>query len=316
MTKVQLNNLANLQNEASAVSIINNNNDALETFSNNTLSRDGTQPNQMGAELDMNSNRILNLPQPITDTEPVRLIDVAVITEPASGNVTSIATPVGGELTQYSGSTGKVITQYNSTGILKTASGVPSAATQGTDYYAPSGTDVRIVDGGTGQSTALAAFDALKQSSTSSYVGAVQLATTTEATTGTNTTKAVTPAGLPAYYNSVIGTSLLPYSPITRTVTSKSASYTLALVDAGDVLIYASTSAGTFTIPTNASVAFPVGTQIDFIVGSSGKLTISPASGVTLIASGSQFSISQLYGAATLLQYGANAWILFGNIST
>jgi hypothetical protein len=49
------------------------------------------------------------------------------------------------------------------TGIVKntTATGVLSIATAGTDYYNPGGTDVAIGDGGTGQSTKTAAFDAL-----------------------------------------------------------------------------------------------------------------------------------------------------------
>jgi hypothetical protein len=42
------------------------------------------------------------------------------------------------------------------TGIVKntTGTGVQSIATQGTDYYAPGGTDVAVADGGTGSSTA------------------------------------------------------------------------------------------------------------------------------------------------------------------
>lgn len=46
----------------------------------NTLSRDGTTPNQMESALDMNSNRILNLPAPVSGTDPVRLKDIAGIT--------------------------------------------------------------------------------------------------------------------------------------------------------------------------------------------------------------------------------------------
>lgn len=42
----------------------------------NTLSRDGTSPNQMEAPLDMNSNRLLNLPAPEFPTDPVRLVDL------------------------------------------------------------------------------------------------------------------------------------------------------------------------------------------------------------------------------------------------
>lgn len=53
----------------------NSNNTATATAMENTLSRDGTAPNQMGAVLDMNSNRIINLPAPATDNEPLRRID-------------------------------------------------------------------------------------------------------------------------------------------------------------------------------------------------------------------------------------------------
>ena len=54
------------------------------------------------------------------------------------------------------------------TGLLlsTTGTGVVSIAAQGTDYYAPGGTDVAIADGGTGQSTATAAFDALAPTTT------------------------------------------------------------------------------------------------------------------------------------------------------
>lgn len=57
----------------SLITTINNNSDLIEAALENTLSRDGTAPNQMDAELDMNSNPIYNLPEAVTDTEPVRL---------------------------------------------------------------------------------------------------------------------------------------------------------------------------------------------------------------------------------------------------
>lgn len=49
--------------------LYNANNDLIETALENTLSRDGTSPNTMGASLDMNSNRILNLPSPVGNAE-------------------------------------------------------------------------------------------------------------------------------------------------------------------------------------------------------------------------------------------------------
>jgi hypothetical protein len=66
-------------------------------------------------------------------------------------------------------------------------------------YYYAGGPDVAIADGGTGASTALAAFDNLKQAATESYTGAVELATPTEAATGTDTSRAATAAGLTAF---------------------------------------------------------------------------------------------------------------------
>lgn len=75
MSKLSLTNLVNLQNENTAVTAINANNAAIVTAMNNALFRNGTSPNQMTATLDMNSNRIINLPQASTNTEPVRLGD-------------------------------------------------------------------------------------------------------------------------------------------------------------------------------------------------------------------------------------------------
>lgn len=72
MAKLTLTDLTNLSNEQSVVSSINNNNASIETALENTLSRDGSTPNTMSADLDMDSNQILNLPAATVDTEPVR----------------------------------------------------------------------------------------------------------------------------------------------------------------------------------------------------------------------------------------------------
>lgn len=79
MAKLTTNPLASLAVESTAVSNINGNFDLVETALENTLSRDGTSPNQMNANLDMNGYRILNLPAPISDLEPLRLIDAELI---------------------------------------------------------------------------------------------------------------------------------------------------------------------------------------------------------------------------------------------
>jgi hypothetical protein len=71
--KLTLNDVGNLQNESSAVTTLAQNNRAIETAIENTLSRDGTSPNNMQSDLDMDSNRIINLPDALTAQEPVTL---------------------------------------------------------------------------------------------------------------------------------------------------------------------------------------------------------------------------------------------------
>jgi len=65
--------LFDLASGSFTVDLLNANFALIETALENTLSRDGTAPNPMNASLDMNSNRILNLPAAATSSEPVTL---------------------------------------------------------------------------------------------------------------------------------------------------------------------------------------------------------------------------------------------------
>lgn len=69
MAKLTLATIANiLIDPISAALNINNNSAAIATAMENTLSRDGTTPNQMGADLDMNTNDVLNVGSMTIDT--------------------------------------------------------------------------------------------------------------------------------------------------------------------------------------------------------------------------------------------------------
>lgn len=74
--KLTLVDLASLDNPVTAIANINANSALIETALENTLSRNGTSPNTMSADLDMNSNQILNLPEPSANTDVVRLVDL------------------------------------------------------------------------------------------------------------------------------------------------------------------------------------------------------------------------------------------------
>jgi hypothetical protein len=76
MPKITLSNVGSLIDTTTAAATINSNFATVQTAFDNTLSRDGTQPNPMESNIDMNSNRILNLPVPVSLNEPVRLGDI------------------------------------------------------------------------------------------------------------------------------------------------------------------------------------------------------------------------------------------------
>jgi hypothetical protein len=95
-----------------------------------------------------------------------------------------------------------------------------------------------------------------------------------------------------------------------------SASFTLALTDNFKTynLSHASTTI-TVTIPTNASVAFPTGTQISFIRGGDATCSFSASGGVTLnTVSGGGTSILDKYTMAALIKTGTDTWLLVGNV--
>lgn len=129
MSKITLTNLADLSNENSAVTTINNNMQIIQTEMDNTLSRDGTSPNQMSATMDMNSKRIINLPAPISSTEPVRVADLA-----GGSAVTVNNLPTGG-------TTGQVLSKIDGTSynVQWVTSGTASSATPLMDGVAATG---------------------------------------------------------------------------------------------------------------------------------------------------------------------------------
>jgi hypothetical protein len=67
---------------------------------------------------------------------------------------------------------------------------------------------------------------------------------------------------------------------------AETASYTAVLANNGQVVTMDNGSANTFSIPTNASVAFPIGTQINVLQIGAGQTTIQAVtSGTTTIQS-------------------------------
>lgn len=114
-------------------------------------------------------------------------------------------------------------TETDLTGILKGDGANVGTAVAGTDYYNPGGTDVAIADGGTGASTAAAAFTALKQAASETATGVVELATDAETITGTDTTRVVTPANIQAKVASDTAKGIVELATTAETTTGTDA---------------------------------------------------------------------------------------------
>jgi hypothetical protein len=91
--------------------------------------------------------------------------------------------------------------------------------------------------------------------------------------------------------------------------------YTLVLTDAGKMVTLTNASAITLTIPTNASVAFPVNTRIDLLQYGAGQVTVGGA-GVTINSSGAKLKLTGQYSGASLWKKATDTWVLIGDLSS
>jgi len=96
--------------------------------------------------------------------------------------------------------------------------------------------------------------------------------------------------------------------------------YTFALTDNGKLVTASNASAQTYSIPTNATTAFAIGTQINIIGIGAGVVTIQAASsGTTTVASTGATATAPVlraqYSTATLIKAGTDLWYVAGDIA-
>jgi len=125
-----------------------------------------------------------------------------------------------------------------------------------------------------------------------------------------------------AVYDGTSGKSLknstMPISSVgyigSPQVSGGATAYTLALADAGDHVYFTGGTTATLTVPTNSSVAFPIGTTILALNNNSSNLTISGA-GVTfqLVNSASTGNRTvATKGMASLIKVATDTWWVTG----
>ena len=125
------------------------------------------------------------------------------------------------------------------------------------------------------------------------------------------------PTGLPAATGDVL-TAATVNGLVSFTINAQTGtSYTPVLTDQYQVLITRSNAgASTLTIPTNASVAFPVGTAITVLNIGAGVVTISGAGGVTVLSAGATAAAPTLaqYKSAVCVKTATDTWYVVGAI--
>ena len=245
----------------------------------------------------------------VTITPGAGSIEIA-FTGPGSGSVTStsVVSANGFAGTVATATSTPAITLSTSvTGVLKGNGTAISAATAGTDYVTPTGTE-----------TLTNKTIAYGSNTLTDVVGvtATQTLTNKTLTSPTLTTPALgTPASGVLSSCTVDGTDAVGFRNIPQN--SQSAAYTLVLADAGKHIFHPSTDANarTFTIPANSSVAYPIGTAITFINMTAAVVTIAITTDTMYLSSAGTTGSRSLaqYGSATAIKMTSTTWLISGS---
>lgn len=298
--KLELENLGSLENQTSAIQVLNENFGRIEDAFENTFSRDGLTPNFLDAPVDVNGQRLMNLPAPSNSSDAARLSDVTNAL--ALDGFVSIPALAGNE-TKLLGTDGSILiwrtpVDYPGIGDLKASNNLSEVtpATARTNL-------------GLGTS-------AVKDVGTSGDVVPVLNATNTWAGQQ-NLTGGLVLSGSADYRNSSVSTTLSADSLGYRGVPTltQDAGYTFVLNDAGQSKLHTSATAHNYTIPPNSSVAFPIGTIIVVANVGAGVVTVVRGSGVEMrqatVGTDKNMSVGQ-WGLCTLYKYGTNSWLAGG----
>lgn len=227
--------------------------------------------------------------------------DAAASAAAASGVAGPGTSVTADALAQWSGTTGTAINQVTLSGIVKLTSGVPSAAVAGTDYVVPSGS----ITGSAAKLTTARTINGTSFNG-SANITTTQWGTARNITIG-NSTQSVNGSAAVTYTLASIGAAQVGMIPSGSTSA-------IVLTDVGGAV----SVAANITIPTNASVAIPVGACILLQCDSTARTITGPAAS-SLVLEGSAAAVTSFTlkanKGAVIRKTATDAWHVYGDVS-
>lgn len=312
MAKITLTDVSNISGqETTAIAAINANSALIEAALENTLSRDGTTPNTMNADLDMNDNDLLNVGMvdatsllvggfTFTASSATSLgyagwSPVFAIVTDSARRVLQLIGYVGGEGTAPTTNVGKYVGDTQ----------METLVANGVDIRGPSGAgtgDMLYSNNLASMASAATSFSNIKQAATDTATGVVELATDAETQTGTDTSRAITAANLTAKEATVANVRAGTADRILTTDIVNGAMAEVTLTDAATIAWDMSTGIDfTVTLGGNRTLGNPTNT----IVGRKGRIrVVQDATGSRTLTKSSNHKTAA--GAAITLSAAAN----------
>ena len=142
---------------------------------------------------------------------------------------------------------------------------------------------------------------------------------------GTDTTRA--PLASPTFTGTVtVAASGVAFTDGTQTkegvasrtpIIQKTANYTLSALTERDSLIEVSSATSvTVSIPTDATLNYPIGTSIDILQTGAGQVTIAAVTpGTTTVNATPGLKLRTTWSSATLFKRAANTWVVYGDLT-
>jgi hypothetical protein len=91
--------------------------------------------------------------------------------------------------------------------------------------------------------------------------------------------------------------------------------YTPGTAQVGQLTTLDNAAAQSITIPDNATTAFAIGDQLNFMLLGTGTATFAAGGTAVIRSAGAKLKLTTQYAVCTVLKWDTDAWIMVGNVS-